>query len=71
MAYLKPQREEDAQEQRTVFGSQGPGMVGAGGGAGGLGIAGGAPTGRTPFINPEEFTGKNVQAGEQLVQRLG
>lgn len=71
MAYLKPQEEEEVQGQKTVFGSQGPGMVGAGGGAGGLGIAGGSPTGRTPFINPEEFAGQNIQAGQRLARRLG
>jgi hypothetical protein len=72
MAFLrKPQEEEEGQGQTTSFASQGPGMVGAGGGEGGLGVAGGSPTGRTPFINPEEFTGQNVQAGQRLARRLG
>ena len=72
MAYLRrPIEEEEAEGQQTSFmTSQGPGMAGAGGGAGGLGVAGGALTGRTPFINPEDIARRNVGAGQRLGQRL-
>lgn len=72
MAYLKkPQKDEEQEQgQQTSFmTSQGPGMVGAGSGEGGLGVAGGSPSGRSPFVNPDEY--KNVRAGQRLGQSLG
>jgi hypothetical protein len=71
MAYLKKPQQDEEQEQgqQTSFmTSQGPGMVGAGSGEGGLGIAGGSPSGRSPFVNPEEY--KNVRAGQRLGESL-
>tara|TARA_R100000656_G_scaffold83993_1_gene61329 strand:- start:775 stop:2694 length:1920 start_codon:yes stop_codon:yes gene_type:complete len=46
-------------------------MIGAGSGAGGLGVAGGSLTGRTPFINPEDVARRNVGAGQRLSEQLG
>ena len=73
MAYLrKPMQDEEAEGQQTSFmSSQGPGMVGAGTGAGGLGVAGGSFSGRTPFINPEDISRGNVGAGQRLADTLG
>ena len=72
MAYLrKPMQDEETEGQQTSFmSSQGPGMVGAGSGEGGLGVAGGPLTGRTPFINPEDISRGNVGAGQRLADRL-
>jgi hypothetical protein len=68
---LEEKEEKQGGGQLTTFSTSGPGMVGAGTGEGGQGVAGGPAPKRAPFINPEDYLKQNVGAGRQLASKIG